>query len=305
VSASSLGGFDAVGGDFDASGFERALGAWCEPYALRCSKPFLAKWYNEKRSGLGGSTQIIEGPESAICFALYSVPGFLEVVADHYRRRRPAADSAESETSTFVDSTTDEILEKLRASVAPALDAVVVNIEAGPPYYHVQCIGDVAGIDQHVAAEHIEGEDAAQWREELSDALEDSRDTKMWGTDPATLRKIFGVNVHPVWGGWYAYRALVVLRGASVENLPRPEPLKFLSQEDARRILKEYNLNAPECRWRDLMAQGHPPEKQYTTDEYFFFTEVSDKKRLRWLELRAAQLDREAGLGLRVPCLSR
>lgn len=83
----------------------------------------------------------------------------------------------------FVDSTTDEILARLRADLAPALDAFVVNTDEGPPYYHVQTVGDVAAVDQHVEAEQFASDEAAKWREELSDKLEDHRDTKMWGID--------------------------------------------------------------------------------------------------------------------------
>ena len=50
--------------------------------------------------------------------------------------------------------------------------------------------------------------------EDLSETLAETRDSKLWGTDPVMRRKIFDVNVHPELGGWFAYRALVVLRGA-------------------------------------------------------------------------------------------
>lgn len=74
--------------DFDAVKFQTALNAWCRTYALECSKPFLTQWYNDKRLETAGSTQLIEAPEAAVCFALYSVPGFLDVVAEHFLRTR-------------------------------------------------------------------------------------------------------------------------------------------------------------------------------------------------------------------------
>jgi len=285
------------GSDFDADAFYVALSAFSKPFYLDVSTPFLVKWYNDKRTETAGGLNSIEAPGTAVAFALFSVPGYLEVVADYYKRKRPE--------SNFVDGATDEILDRLRALLSPDLDALVVNTDVGPPYYHVQTVGAVAGIDEHIEAEDFTGADADSWREELSDSLEENRDTKMWGTDPATLRKIFGVNVHPVWGGWYAYRALIVLRGASAEALPRPKPLKFLPQKEARRIISEYNLRHQECIWRDLFTETHPPEHRYSTDEYFFFTETSPAKRRRWLEMRAAQKQRSEETSSILPCLAR
>lgn len=275
---------------FDAEGFHGSLSSWCADYRLECSRPFLASWYNEKRKDIGGGTQPIEAPDSAVAFVLYSVPGYLETVAGHYRRVKPSG-------TNFVDSATDELLEQLRASLDESLEARVINTDL-PPYYHVQTIGNVAGVDEHIEADSFAEPEAAEWREELSDQLEESRDRKMWGTDPATLRKIFGVNAHPVWGGWYAYRALIVLHGTSLPELRRSPPLKFLDPGEAKRIISEYNLRHEECAWRDL-GSDHAAHARYTTDEFFFFTETKPARRRRWLEMRASELDH--GVRLRIP----
>jgi len=298
AAGTDLSTYSASGADFDVAGFHGALAAWCEPYRFECSKPFLVKWYNDKRSDIAGGTQRIEAPDTAVCFALYSIPGYLDVIVDHFRRVRPK--------DGFVDSATNEILGNLRSSLAPELDARVINTDMGPPYFHVQTVGCVAAIDQHVEAEEFKGDDAAHWREELSDALEETRDTKMWGTEPAQLRKIFAVNVHPKWGGWYAYRGLLILRGTSAEHLQPPQPLQFLPPTEAKRIISEYNRRHQECLWRDLTADGHPPDCRYNTDEYFFFTETSPAKRKRWLELKADQLEKEGAEGGRWgPCCGK
>merc|ERR1712107_329295 len=134
------------------------------------------------------------------------------------------------------------------------------------------------------------GDEESAWLNDVSDELECTRDTKMWGTDKASLRKVFGVNMHPVFGGWYAYRALVILKACRAPGLPRPEPMKFLSTKEKKRILSEYNLRHDECVWRDLSEDGHPPENRYSPEEYFFFLETKPQKRKRYLEMRAACL---------------
>jgi len=273
--ASSLCSF-TTSKEFDVVAFGDALSKWLEPVHWNCSPPFLVDWYNSTRQATAGGSSLIDADESAVAFALYSVPHYLDTVVDHFGRHNPQEE--------FVDRATNEILVNLRQQLQSDLDALVVNTDEGPPYYHVQTAGAVAGVDQHIEITDIIGEES--WKNDLSDMLEDTRDQKMWGTDPETLRKAFAVNVHPKWGGWYAYRALVVLRGAKVPTLTQKAPLKFLEQEDMKRIIYEYNVRHSECRWRDL--PHHPPDARYTPEEYFFFTETSPAKRKRYLEMRVA-----------------
>jgi len=263
----------------DVVATEQALNSWAEPVRMRCTPPFLVKWYNQSRQDTAGGASLIDAPENALAFALYSIPGFVDIVAEHFARSRPKSDC--------VDNATNEILEALKASLPSDVDALVVNTNDGPPFYHAQSMGAVSCADQNIEESDF-GEEAAEWREELQEDLAENRDQKMWGTDPATLRKIYGVNMHPIYGGWYSYRALVVFRGVTAEGLPRREPMQFLEPSEARRIISEYNLAHEECRWRDLTSSGHPAEHRYTPEEYYFFMESKPKKRERYLELRAA-----------------
>lgn len=266
---------------FDALAAHRQLAEWCKPLHLEVSPPLLAGWYNEQRRATADGTQLIDAPEDAVVFAIASVPGYLDLVVEHFARAHPDTD--------FVDATTNEILMALRSALPLQLEATVTNTDQGPPYYHVQSVGAVAGFDQHIEAneQELAAEDPG-WTGKLSDELQEKRDPKMWGSDKATLRKIFGVNVHPVWGGWYAYRAILVLKGARQASLPKPAPLKFLAPKEARRIISEYNLRHETCIWRDLSEEAHPPAQRYSPEEYLFFSETSSAKRRRYLQLRAA-----------------
>ncbi|CAK0822013.1 unnamed protein product, partial [Prorocentrum cordatum] len=258
------------------------LAAWCKRVNLEVSPPFLVGWYNHARTETAGGSQMIEAPDNAVAFTLHSVPGYLDVVVEHFARARPSR--------SFVDATTDEILAWIRERLPAELCPHVVNTDVGPPYYHVQTMGAVAGVDQHIEPDEFQDPEDVEWKEDLSDRLADTRDPKMWGTDPATRRKIFAVNVHPDWGGWYAYRALVVLRGLEAAGLERPAPKSFVPPAEGRRMLTEYNLRHQECLWRDLTAEGHLAERRYSPEEYFFFMETSGEKRRRFLELSAARL---------------
>eukprot|EP00747_Dinoflagellata_sp_TGD_P186373 gnl/TRDRNA2_/TRDRNA2_43371_c0_seq1.p1 gnl/TRDRNA2_/TRDRNA2_43371_c0~~gnl/TRDRNA2_/TRDRNA2_43371_c0_seq1.p1 ORF type:complete len:340 (-),score=66.05 gnl/TRDRNA2_/TRDRNA2_43371_c0_seq1:72-1052(-) len=312
VLAQAAGGHGAAE-PLDLDGFGKALADWCRPFRLDVSRPFLAGWYNDKRATVAskagnqlGSKQGIDAIDGALCFALYSVPGFIDTVAEYFGR---VQEEKANPRTDYVDACTDSILVQLKQILPPRLDALIVNTDTGPPYYHVQTIGAIAGIDQHIELQDLAGEAAEceqDWQAELEDQLEHRRDPKMWGTDPVGRRKIFGVNVHPKYGGWYAYRGLLVLRGidahadgALVEAPPvRAEPLCFVKQPEMRRILKEYNLQHELCLWREIFGPNGEdllgPEMRYGPEEYLFFNETNGQKRRRFLELRYAQMKKAA-----------
>ncbi|CAJ1401815.1 unnamed protein product [Effrenium voratum] len=273
-------GFDQLQEPFDSRQFQQALSQWLAPLRMDCTKPLLLGWYNHTRAVTADGTQKLEGPDDAVAFAICSLPRYLDTVVDYYARKRPAKD--------LVDAATNEILEQLRAVIPASLDAQIINTDVGPPYVHVQTVGAVCGEDQHIEAKDVQSDGRKEWQEDLEDRLEETRDPKMWGTESEMRRKIFGVNIHPVWGGWYAYRGLIVLRNGKQASLQKPEPLDFLKDEDKMRILTEYNQRHQMCLWRDL--PDHAPENRYSPEEFFFFTETSPDKRRRFLDLKVSHL---------------
>mmetsp|Transcript_44177 Transcript_44177/g.99343 ORF Transcript_44177/g.99343 Transcript_44177/m.99343 type:complete len:298 (+) Transcript_44177:50-943(+) len=286
ASAVSLKGCSAE----DLEALAETLGRWCEQYQMACSKPFLIGWYNSQRDKTANGQQRLDLPEDAVAFTLYSVPQYLQVIVEHFARVQPK--------DRFVDSTTNRILSALARQLPAEFDAFTMNTDEGPPFpIHVQSIGAVAGMDQHVEVSEVSEVTDEAWAAEISDELEEIRDPKMWGTNREDRRRIFPVNVHPKYGGWYSYRAVVVLRGVRRPDLLAPEPLSFLSPEEKKRILGEYNSRHHLCHWRDLSESGHPPEDRYTPDEYFFFIETNAEKRRRFLELQASRLPPETDAG--------
>ena len=102
------------------------------------------------------------------------------------------------------------------------------------------------------------------------------RDPELWGS---TANRILGVSIHPRYGGWYAYRMLIVLHGVSwPPHVPRPSPLSFLSTEEKATIIYEYNKNPDLGKWRDFNDKQLPMER-YDTAQFEFFHERSNDKR--------------------------
>jgi len=258
---------------------QQALSEWLAPLKMKCSRPFLAGWYNDQRKLHAWGSSTFDAADDVVGFSVYSVPGFVDQCVDYFIRNKPSHND-------FVDGTNDEILDWMRELMDfEQLDTWIVNIDKGPPYYHVQTLGAVCGMDQHIEPSLI-GND--EWRSDLEDELEDTRNPKMWGADPAGRRKIFGVNIHPAYGGWYAYRGIILMKKFRFPELPKPELLNFITDEDAMRIVSEFNTRHERCQWRDLKPGGHGPEHTYTPGEFFFFLEKNPAQRRKYIEIAAA-----------------
>ena len=177
-----------------------------------------------------------------------------------------------SDTTSFVDNTVDKVLRETLCMFHPSLAARGYNTDK-PPYVHVQSMGHVAGVDEYISASTISPDLAV---------LTGNRDPDLWGD---LTNKILGVSIHPKYGGWYAYRMLIILEGVAwPTDKIQEEPLKFLSDQDKETIISEYNSNSDLCRWRDFNDDAYRLQR-YDPIQYAFFTERSIQKRRRILEL--------------------
>ena len=186
---------------------------------------------------------------------------------------------SESAKSSFVDNSVDTILAALLSSLDSSLGASGWNTDK-PPYFHVQSIGHVCGLDEYVPATALGKVD------DSTAGVLSHRDPDLWGS---LATRMLGVSVHPKYGGWYAYRMLVVLDGVSwPQDRPRPPPLSFLSSEDKATIIREYNKSPDMGRWRDFTDKKYPLVR-YDATQFLYFHEKSTEKRRRILELLKAE----------------
>merc|ERR1711874_415624 len=62
--------------------------------------------------------------------------------------------------------------------------------------------------------------------------------------DPS--KKIFGVCIHPKYGGWFALRAVTIFTELECPNLEQKQPQDILAQDEIKELLIRYN----DC-WQD------------------------------------------------------
>ncbi len=87
-------------------------------------------------------------------------------------------------------------------------------------------------------------------------------------------RKIYGVSMHPKYGGWFAFRAVLVFHGVLVPQLQRVEPVDCVPSRDGRvKLLEQFNFH-----WREWPGfrdsiEGEVVERYSKEQQEYFGTE--------------------------------
>uniref|UniRef100_A0AAY4CLY1 Cyanocobalamin reductase / alkylcobalamin dealkylase n=1 Tax=Denticeps clupeoides TaxID=299321 RepID=A0AAY4CLY1_9TELE len=84
-----------------------------------------------------------------------------------------------------------------------------------------------------------------------------------WGS-----KKMFGVCIHPRWGGWFAIRALLVFRGVeSGAELQQAPPVDSVGSRQQRvELLESFNLHWQDWAYRDIIRSEDsysPRQREY------------------------------------------
>ncbi|KAI5623574.1 methylmalonic aciduria and homocystinuria type C protein-like [Silurus asotus] len=92
-----------------------------------------------------------------------------------------------------------------------------------------------------------------------------------WGN-----KKMFGVCIHPRLGGWFAIRALLVLKGVEMgEALQQVPPPNCVSSREARiELLERFNLRWKDWTYRDII----PVEERYSPQQKEYFITSPDQR---------------------------
>ncbi|XP_054459291.1 cyanocobalamin reductase / alkylcobalamin dealkylase [Anoplopoma fimbria] len=87
---------------------------------------------------------------------------------------------------------------------------------------------------------------------------------------PWAEKKMFGVCVHPRFGGWFAIRALLVFGGVTVgSEMEQPVPPDCLpSREDRIKLLEAFNFHWQDWTYRDIV----PPVQIYSQKQKDYFS---------------------------------
>ena len=90
------------------------------------------------------------------------------------------------------------------------------------------------------------------------------------------FQKIYGVSIHPKYGGWFALRGALIFRNLRCPELEKKEPVDIVNTREKRiDLLERYNFQWQDWTYRDII----PVEKKYSElQKEYFATPPKDRQ---------------------------
>lgn len=95
-------------------------------------------------------------------------------------------------------------------------------------------------------------------------------------------KTMYGVSVHPKYGGWFALRGVLVFNGLEVPTLSKRKPLDCVNSVKKRvELLVKFNDHWRDWEYRNVLDPNLPPPVQYSEKQKLYFgTEPASRKKL-------------------------
>lgn len=89
-------------------------------------------------------------------------------------------------------------------------------------------------------------------------------------------QKMYGVSIHPEFGGWFALRGVIIFKDIQHPGLPRrPPPDCVPGREDRIKLLEAFNFRWKDWGYRDIV----PVREKYSAEQMEYFeTAPKDRK---------------------------
>ena len=205
-------------------------------------QPFLIGWYNE----LVSDKFHLDHPPDTLAFIIISQPRMFEAAFLPFLRSSVSGDVDLSSLQDPVDQCMLHYFSRLE-TLAPAV-VTLHDFQLSPsrrPKILVQTAGHVSGAVTFYKpgdySSHLAG------------------------------KKYFPVCHHPVWGGWFALRGVVIFPHLQTD-LARPPHRPPLTESQAVQLLTLYNDNWRDWTWRDVGRDTEHQEKYSELQQKYFAT---------------------------------
>ncbi|CAG0893763.1 unnamed protein product [Cyprideis torosa] len=99
--------------------------------------------------------------------------------------------------------------------------------------------------------------------------------------DPWPGKKMFGVAMHPKYGGWFAFRAVAIFRNLKCPDLLRTPPVDVVPERSQRiELLEAFNFRWRNWQYRDLGPEVPEEDKYEEVQRKYFELEPGDKRKV-------------------------
>lgn len=222
----------------------------CQGTGVTCH-PFQLGWYHEKVS----TPYHFPYSNSTLAVVLISTPSMFErlfkpfLTSPNYSHSSP---NPLEQCFRYFFSKLRELFPSNKDSIQAIHDFEMSSKHNGPQVL-VQTAGHVAGVACYYQRIDVNPD---PWPKE---------------------RKIYGVSVHPKYGGWFAFRGVLIFPGVSASTLTKKEPPDCVPSHKMRvNLLERFNENWQDMTYRDVMVDG--PQEKYSEQQKQFFSTDPTKR---------------------------
>ena len=229
----------------------RRLHERCSGKGLECH-PFKIQWYNDIVQPV---FRLNYDPET-LAVLLVSCPSMFELLLVPYL----SSPSFKPGQLDPLDQCVRDEMTSMRDSLFPQYSVdLIQDFELHPsrrPKVLVQTAGHVAGAARYYQRSDVNPD---PWEEK---------------------EKIFGVSIHPKFGGWFALRGVMIFKDILAPELIQKEPIDCVPSRELRiELLEKFNKNWRDWTYRDVTATG--VEDTYSTQQReYFSTEPAQRSKL-------------------------
>lgn len=90
-------------------------------------------------------------------------------------------------------------------------------------------------------------------------------------------RNIYGVSIHPEYGGWFGFRGILIFKNVKAPHLERVEPEDCVPTQEMRvEVLERFNGNWRDCTWKDVVVGG--AKERYSGEQKLYFSTEPGKR---------------------------
>ncbi|XP_002732271.1 cyanocobalamin reductase / alkylcobalamin dealkylase-like [Saccoglossus kowalevskii] len=222
--------------------------------------PFKIGWYNE----IVDPIFKLDYPDDTLAYIIVSTPGMFEKAFVPYVCRLNAEDARDP-----VDQCIDLYYQKVKEAF-PDHDIEVIHdydLHANRrPKILVQTAGHVAGAAYYYQRKDVKNDP--------------------WEKD----QKIFGVSVHPLFGGWFGFRGVIIFKDIQKIELEKKEPVDCIQGDELRiQVLEKFTYHWADNSFRDII----PVVEKYSDEQKVYFNTLPAERRklLESLGIKIGQQD--------------
>ncbi|XP_780527.3 methylmalonic aciduria and homocystinuria type C protein homolog [Strongylocentrotus purpuratus] len=212
--------------------------------------PFKVGWYNEKVKAVFH----LSYPEDTLAFCILSSPSMFDKAFLPFVERLKCQSVIENRDP--IDSCVAEQLLRAKEALKPDHEVdIIQDFEMHPVTRRPKLLVQTAG--------HVSGAAFYYKRDNVCNGPWDAK------------KKIYGVSIHPRYGGWFAFRGAIIFKDTICSDLRQAAPDQPLTtDEDIIDLLEKFNFHWKDNTFRDVI----PAQDKYSPEQICYWNTAPSKR---------------------------